>query len=79
MLGTKKNEKPGKRWLFNPPVTFPDSASCRVKRSNLDESFDCLNPWAWRCPHALQVADGYLCRHPANRELLVPTEAGSRG
>jgi hypothetical protein len=71
MSDTNREDKGGSRWSFTPPAAFPDNATCRVRRSKLDDSVDCLSAWAWRCSHALQVEDGYLCRHPKNLEFLA--------
>jgi len=74
MSDTNTINKISGRWAFNPPRVFPDARTCRVRRNKLDESVDCLNPWSWRCPHALQVEGGYSCRHPKKDELLASTE-----
>jgi hypothetical protein len=77
-MSETNSNKGGDRWSFTPPATFPDPATCRVKCSKLDDNVDCLNAWAWCCPHALQVEQGYLCRHPEKFDLLARTEAGPR-
>ena len=78
MTNTSKSGKGDSRWSFTPPTDFPDPATCQVRRSQVGENVDCLNAWAWRCPHALQAADGYLCGYSKNVELLGRSAADQR-
>lgn len=53
----------------NPPATFPDAATCRVKPAGFGAYMDCMNSWGWRCPFSLQFGDTYLCRHPLKEKI----------
>lgn len=60
--------------LVNPPESFPDWATCRVKPDELDDNFECLGVWGSLCSHSLNLGDRHLCRHAAAREILARTE-----
>ena len=66
-------ESCGERGSIMTPTVFPDVPTCRVKRGEGHNQFDCLNRWAAHCPFALQAVHGYVCRHPTNAEILART------
>jgi hypothetical protein len=47
------------------PVEYPDRETCRVKRSFLEDNFECLNKRSKNCPYLMSFGDSRFCRHPA--------------
>jgi len=47
------------------PVEYPDRETCRVKRSFLEDNYECLSIASKKCPHLMSFGDSRFCRHPA--------------
>jgi hypothetical protein len=53
------------------PRSFPDKATCHIKKSGVAGYFTCQNTWRRQCPHLLVVDEENFCRCPETMELPV--------
>jgi len=58
---------------FNPPASFPDPATCRVKLAGFGGYMDCLNKWAGAVRSACHSGRPFVPA-PLNREILAQSE-----
>lgn len=57
-----------------PTVTLlPDPAVCHARFAGFANYADCLVEHSYQCPHALNFAGGFLCRHPHRDEIVRRT------
>ena len=57
--------------ILTVPESFPDDATCGVKKAELDGYFICLNHWGCFCPFALMLDHGRFCDHSTNHEIFL--------
>jgi len=73
---------PGEAASPERPKQFPDQKTCRVKRSDFAEIYDCFNWWSFNCPSQLHFGGRKLCRHPNVQEIAnwkdEPPEVASK-
>jgi len=72
--------KRGERHLkATPPVSFPDAATCCVRKSKVEGSYECSNLWGGLCPHLLLVEHDRFCDHPTSHEIYLRTTGSQPG
>jgi hypothetical protein len=55
------------------PKSFPDKATCHIKKSGVAGYFTCQNTWRRQCPHLLVVDEEHFCRCPETVEFRAMT------
>lgn len=51
----------------------PNLPSCRAKPAGFGDYVDCLAARPEQCLFALAFGEGYLCQHPARRDIVART------
>jgi hypothetical protein len=55
------------------PTSFPDIATCSVRKSEIEGCYECSNRWGGLCPHILLVGRQRYCNHATKLEIYVRT------
>ena len=71
------NESQHPPGLPEKPKSFPDAATCKVRRLvGTDGIYDCLGFWGAECPHMILFGGNRFCRHPDALTGLIPQAPG---
>jgi len=56
------------------PKSFPDTATCRVQKAQVDGAYECMSAWGSFCPHSLFVEfiqPVRFCNHPSKTDIFL--------